>query len=86
MLARVPDELHARVKQEADQRNMSMTKVITNALELYLRSVVIVGELDRDGFTVILRIHEAQFRKIREMDDRLQDSEGSAETGGEGVS
>ncbi len=93
MLARVPDELHARVKEEAEKRNVSMTRVITEALEMYLNSVFLSAHLDsQQGQVVTFSIHKSEvdkLKKLRSVDDwevRLQDSEGMAKTGGEGIS
>ncbi len=89
MLARVPDELHARVKQEAEKRNVSMTKVITEALEIYLNSVFLAAHLDDESGGVIFSIRNSELEKLRSIDDweiRLQIREGVVEDGGEGVS
>lgn len=39
MLSRVPEELHARVKQSANAQGKSMSRVVEEALEMYLSSV-----------------------------------------------
>ncbi len=39
MLSRIPEDLHARVKQSANTQGISMSRVVEEALEMYLSSV-----------------------------------------------
>lgn len=81
MLTRVPDELHARVKDEADKRGVSMTKIVIAALEEYLSAIHLSADFVVDeryrpqvGGLIAIRISREELDKVeRSLGDTKSD-------------
>ena len=56
LLVRIPDELHARVKEESHTTGKSMAQIAADALDLYLNSVqlrLVQGDDNRLIFKIL---------------------------------
>lgn len=82
LLVRIPEDLHARVKDHATVYGTSMTQVATAALEAYLNSsyVLITFTEEETGDSagdLVVRIPEEEVAKLWRKNfgpDKLQDS------------
>ena len=71
MLSRVPDELHARVKSEAAKQGVSMTKIVEDALEMYLNSIFLRALMERDGQKIVFSFNKHEADKLRSFDEEI---------------
>lgn len=72
LLARVPEELHARVKAEAEDRGISMAQLTIYALEEYLHTVHVSADFVIDprfnpnvGGIIAIKISPEELIKLR---------------------
>jgi len=94
LLARIPEELHARVKAEAEERGISMALLTIYALEEYLNTVHVSADFVIDprfdpnvGGIVALKISRDELIKLeskwrKDGGIELQDGQGISEAGG----
>ena len=73
MLSRVPEDLHARVKNDANERGISMSKVVTEALEMYFRSVSLAAYMEKNSGQVTVTINHKEVGKLR---DFIEEDDG----------
>ena len=73
MLTRVPENLHARVKSEAESRGLSMTQLVIEALEEYLSAVHVSADFAIDprydpniGGIIAIKIGREELEKLYE--------------------
>lgn len=82
MLSRIPESLHARVKQESGKRGVSMSKIVEDALEQYLKSVFLAVHIDENPGQVTFTVRRSELHKLKSFEEvikevneaRLQDS------------
>lgn len=72
MLSRIPEDLHARVKAESNERGVSMTRIVIEALEKHLDAVHFSGEWVLDprfspdtGGLIVIKLLPGELNKIR---------------------
>lgn len=68
---RIPDELHARVKETAFDKGVSMNKLVISALEIWLSSITVTGffksESDDEAGQIMINIPPYELKKLEKM-------------------
>ena len=68
---RIPDELHASVKESAAHKGVSMNYLVISALEIWLNSITVTGffksESDDEAGQVMINIPPYELKKLEKM-------------------
>ena len=69
LFIRVPEDLHARVKQEAERTGTPMNRIAIDALNLYLNSIQLTAHIDTSSGDVTIMIDENEVKKLEDLND-----------------